>query len=330
MLRDIIIDIASEGGIKITDEEQLSFVIKKINDATEEIYTSFELYCSLMEQIFDVDPANNSIQISLPHYVGVVKAARWYIPNIDLGVVDMRPHYQPKMWEQKNWLSIRVKGELPIQRDITNASILRVRFKKPVTETVTVTITGKTEYADFTREQLVFAAGEQEKLTTESFTELESITKNISTAYDAEVYDIDDNLMAVLHNHQHKTNYTLIQLLNPVDGIQQVLPPTQYMEILWKRHFRKMVNQTDEFMCPGYDKAIFWKFMEHEAARSKDPNENAKALGYAAKCSDIVAKVTKEHELSLSKSMNFGPNPYLGLYDYDYQYGSAYPISSLL
>lgn len=322
-LKTIITDLASEGGIRANDSEQLTLLTYRLNKAAEELYNQNDLIGSLREQVFNVSTDSEGMQITMPSYVGRVRAVRYYYPSIDLKMVDMRPKYAAKFWQSKNFISWRLKGESPLQVDITNASLVTVTFAQPLTVAVTVTIEGTIEGATgLTQEKLAFEIGQTTLTTLLSFETITNIVKSAPTLYDCDVTDVDGRSLALVPNNAVKSLYQWVQVMNlpnNTNGGQQTtyLPITDYVEVLWKQRFRPFINLEDEFICPWYDQAIIWMYKKQKALlqAETDPNFFIAAKGFQTQCDKIINDVAHESDQNLEKYMNFGSNQFLSAFE---------------
>lgn len=333
-LQSIITDLASEGGIRINDETQLQLIKYRINKAAEELYNQDDLIGSLREQVFNVNTDGEGMQITMPNYVGKIRAVRWYYPSVNLNMVDMRPKYAARFWQPKNFISWRLKGESPIQVDISNAALITVTFKAACEKAINVTIEGTTDNATgLTKETLAFAIGDLTKTTTMSFETITALTKDVPSLYDCEVLDVDDNVLATIPNNQLNTSYQWVQIMNlpnNTNGGNQTAfnLPTSYVEVLWKQKFRPFINLSDEFLCPNvYDQAIIWMYKKQRAmsAAESDPNQFIVAKGMQTQCDKIIANVANDADQNLEKYLNFGPNQYYSAFENIQSNG--YPLS---
>lgn len=322
-LKSIITDLASEGGIRANDPEQLALLTFRINKAAEELYNQNDLIGCLREQVFNVSTNAEGMQITMPSHVGRIRAVRYYYPSIDLKMVDMRPKYASKFWQTKNFISWRLKGESPLQVDITNASLVTVTFSNPCPEAVTVTIEGTIEGASgLTQEKLEFAIGDTTLTTLLSWETITNIVKSNPTTYDCNVTDVDNRSLALVPNNQLRSLYQWFQVMNlpnNTNGGQQTtyLPITDYVEVLWKQRFRPFIHQEDEFICPWYDQAIIWMYKKQKALQQaeSDPNFFIAAKGFQTQCDKIIQDVAHESDQNLEKYMNFGSNQFLSAFE---------------
>lgn len=337
-LKSIVTDLASEGGIRADDAQQLTLLTFRINKAAEELYNQVDLVGSLREQVMNVSTNGEGMQITLPHYVGKLRAVRWYYPQVNLQMVDMRPKYAAKLWQSRNFISWRLKGESPLQMDITNASLLTVTFAGALDTACSVTIEGTIEGATgLVRETLTFAIGDTTKATLLSWETISAITKDVATNYDCNILDVDNVVISTLANNQLRALFQWIQLMNlpnNTNGGNQVSfsSPTTFVEVLWKQRFRPFINLTDEFICPWYDQAIIWMYKKQEALRGAagDVNLYNAARAYKAQCDEIIKNVASDADQNTEKYINFGPNAYLQAFEFignNSLTGENYPYS---
>lgn len=309
-VRTILFDLATEGAIKLTNDDQLTYWIFRVNKAAKELFDSFDLVGSLQEQIFSTANVSSGIQVTLPYYVGKIRAVRFAQNQMNVGLRDMRPRYASRFWQSEGFLSWRLKDERPIKQDITNASLLTLTFEQAVTGTVKVTIKGKTEYAHADSETLTFSSGDTSKDTTKSFSEITAITKDtITGSWDLNVIDVDGNVLAILPNNQLRSLYQMVDLVNLPALNQTFSTISDYVEVLFKVRYQTLNALDDEFQCAGYDDVILWKVREHIATTSKDPQESSKAVGYALKVADLVKQRSEDQEQNTSQRVNLAPEP---------------------
>ena len=313
-LSQIITDIASIGGVDLSDPNQLTAITYRINKAAKEIYEQNDLIGCLREQVMQMT-APKGDQFTMPDYVGYIKAVRYYYPEYNLKTVDMRPRYQGKYWQTKNFMAWRLKEQIPTLRDITNAAPVLIRFRQPEVNPITVTLAGTTENASNCIENINYPAGSQGNgvQSQNQFLSFSVISKSDTTLSDMDVFDVDGNCISTVQNNQLKALFQLVQIVNMPNGSlgasQFFQPVTQYVEVLWKMKWRPMVTPQDEFLCPAYDEAIFWKYMEHKARVSPQTSFDAnQADKYKAVCDGIIKNIADQNDENIEKSINFGEN----------------------
>lgn len=309
----ILAEIASETGLELSVASEKAYAINQVNKASKELFESKDLVDSLNEQLITfstvIDSDGNQVQLAaLPYYVGKLRAIRNYYTRRQVDFHDMRPRYKSDGWTE-NLLAFRQRKRSPIQRDILNAAPLTLTITAAESVDFSVIIVGSTANASRVAETITFAAGDLTKTSTNAFVTIDSISNLALHTSDVTITDLDGNTLAVLPNNQFKSEYLIVQILDYV-AIQPSVP--YLVEILYKPIFLPFSNDGDEFQCSGYDDAIFWQVMGNKKAKSS-PDQAALAF---AKVKKIINDRTGDEEQGTDKSVDFLPNPLLGLYDY--------------
>jgi hypothetical protein len=313
--------IASNGGLDIANPQQLSYLTAQINQDAKELYDQNDLVGSLREQVYNVNVPQGNL-ISLEPYVGTVRAVRYFFPALNLRIKSSAPHYVARFWQVKDFLAWQIKGDRATYRDITNEGILTFTFKAPLTTALNISIIGASGFASQIIESIACPVGTTVVSSVNTYSEISSLAKDAPCNADCSVTDIDGNELSVIANHQYKSLYQwcqIIDLPNNQNGTSQVyVPACNYVEVLWKLRWKPMVNPQDEFICPNYDEAIFWKFMEHKALL--DSTQSIFTANQAQKFKDkadkIIKDVAQNSSQSMEMSLNFGENPTLEAFAY--------------
>jgi hypothetical protein len=309
MLKDILIRCALEPGISVTTSSEKSWLKTKVNEAARDLYQNGDLTGSLREQVFDINPTGN--QISLPWQVGEVRAARYYGNGRKISLHDMRPRYHTDGWAESLWDIVwRIKNISPIARDLVSATRLTVSIPLPEASAFKVAIVGATSNSNRVEEQLTFAVGETTKETTNVFAPvkldpIDFIGKSGTTTYDVTVKDANGNVLSVIPNNLENARYTVIQVSPKTLSTDQI-SGCICVEILYKHTFFPFVNDYDEFLCPGYDEAIYWTFVRNWNA-SQPGMEMRVALAEAG-AQSVLSNRAKEGTMGKEKMIDFGPN----------------------
>lgn len=297
-LRNILADVATQNGTPSGNAVDKAWLIYCINNAANEIYQSRDLAGSIFEQLFQFDVENQ--QIALPQYVGSIRAVRSYETRGRLDYHDIRPRYQNAGWTEP-YLAWREKGKSPLMRNIINASVLVLTIPSAELAAFSVVVTGATAQSARISETVTFAVGEQSKSTLNAWLSVEAFANVAPHTYDVTMEDVDGRILSVLGNAEPSALYTLVQVQDYAvvgdTGVSNV-------EVLYKRAFRPFVNDGDEFICPGYDKAIVWKTMEHLLSQ-KDP---ARSTHAATKAMELVMSKGRDVESGVQKTIDFAPS----------------------
>lgn len=308
-LSNILADVASIATIDISNTSDRAYIISRINDAADELYMSKDLVGSLREQLFAWDLTQN--QVTLPSYVHSMRGMRFWRANINATVQDMRPRFS-NLSRYTNSLQWRYKGVVAIERDIDNASAITVVLPDKTTEAFTVTIVGTTPTAMQHSEIISFAIGDQQKTSLSSFIAIKSILKSSATIYDLAILDVEGKKLAFIPNNETYSRYTQYQLKEGYNPGLNVTTYTQFLEILYKVKFVPFVEDSDEFPCPNYDKAIIWKFLEHYYLQTKKPDDASYAR---VKCDEILKNVAADSEEFIDMRLQFAPNGLYGMFN---------------
>lgn len=294
MLSDIRAEFASDFGISVTNATEKAYVDKLINDALNDLYTNNELYLSEREQIFNV---GSDLQvITLPSEVDKVLAVRRYETRLRIGQDDMRPRYRSMSWTEPYlnypYLRWRFKNRSCLKKEFLNIAPFTYTISDTVAGGFSLTITGKTNTANRITETITFGAADTTKTGTVSFTEYHSIVKSRVISQDIVITDADSNEVSVIPNNVLKNSYPYYQILDRFESSSSEFP---LVEVLYKLKQDKLVNDTDSFLDDVYDKAVYWLAASFYYAKKPGEDSNNKALGYASKCKEVLAKINESY-----------------------------------
>lgn len=313
MLSDILVDIEQEIG-KTASTEDTTARISRINAACKEIHDKEDLKEGKDEKVFNL-VNDNSPQIALPPYVGQVRGMRLYQGRYAIDIDHARNRYNFN-WSAENdlwYLVYREIAQRPLSRDIANQSVLKFSVPKAETAEFSVTIIGSTDNSYQISETLVFAVGDLEKTTTLNFTEVYSISKNIITKYNVIIKDVEDNIMGMILNSEYLSSYKFYQISDS-DNFNPNAESFS-VEVWFKYKLQPLKNLTDCFLnTNAYDKAVFWKFMEHRS------NKIDEALAFSRKAAEAIGAIVVDNESAVRQKINFKPQPFFEIDKYGYGY----------
>jgi len=317
MFKDILLDVSNEIGVTLaTQLQKKSLISLWINQAAEDLYTSDDLPGCLREQVFDLDLSDG--MVTLPWYVYKIRGLRnvnWWN---SISQHDHRMRYSTNGYKEfwnYGWMRDvwRVKEVRAIGRSITNAAPLTLKIPLPETVAFAVNITGSNNNSVRLTEKITFSAGVTEMTTVNSFINpynefpIESIIKNIPTTYDLTIKDANDLEIAKIPNSELSSRYTVIQVFD--NGV--ILPLStdcNCTEVLFKYKLSPMLNDFDSFPCPGFDKAIFYKFMENYKGKNGELDQ---AVAYKIKCKEICDNLNNDDNQNKEMKIDFGVNKFL-------------------
>lgn len=299
----ILQGIAEVTGLKLTSSNDKAFAVRLANRAAKELYESTDLPGSIDE--FTLAQPDADSQISLPYYLGDIRAVKSHNFKEKIELRDLRVAYGYYNWPEA-WLKFRVIGPKTLNADPGDEAPLTFEVGAVETPNITVTISGKAEGKSSCVETLTIDS--VSKLTATNWIGApQSIVKSAVSTYDITIYNNDGDQVGFIPNNFLESRYIAIDV-------------SQYfvadcLDILYKKRLPSFVNDTDEFICEGFDDAIVFKAVE--LWLSKQDKQQERALLYYHKCQQVVInRITSEgggRQLELS----FAPGPFVGLFPKD-------------
>jgi len=313
MLRDILQSVSEVLQLKPASDAAIrAQLLRYINRAATEIYDSVDLPGSLWEQFFSIDSTQG--QITMPWYVDQLRGVRanWMARKITLH--DMRPRYHSSPWHQQP-LEWRVRGRTPLMRGLGATSQLVVTIPTAQDTTFSVTIVGETTTSAVHTETLTFTPGSITQTTAAQWpandpVAIRSISKDAVTDYDVTVATTADPTtpVAIIPNRLSEARNILIAVNDLWLGGATIPVVADNVEILYKRSYLPLYEDTDVFCDPKLDEAIVWKCREHWYSKDKDEFALSQAAAASAKCSAIITSICANQESETEKVMQVAPN----------------------
>ena len=334
MLKDLIHFAEEVVGFQATNSETRAQLVLWINRAAEELWDRWDLPNSLMEQTFYLgDAATDTTiwRVTLPWYVGTIRAARFSQAMDALRIQDLRPRYFNRPWKQP-LLTWRLIGQTPLLRELSEDTTLSV-VRGDESVPFTVSIRGATGGAQQVVETITFLQGGAPELITSGATNednyltqnqwvhdnpigIDSITKDAVTQNDVTIYDLSDNVVATIPNRLLRANNSIIQLH---DDSKSIFNST--VEVLFKLPYIPFYFDTDEFKIPQLETAITWVLRSNwYSTKEGKINESVAALQRAT---DLVQNVCGRIEEATERRVKFAPDPFelAPLKSYPFRYG---------
>jgi hypothetical protein len=316
MLIDIIKKVAPETGFIVTNTDDRAYLVNQINSAWKELYESRDLVHCEREQLFSID--SDLQQVSLPSYVGHIRGAREYTTQRKVPVTDMRPRYKSDGWTQgplPYWW--RDKGVSPLSREISNEAPVTLSIPQAETAEFSVVIVGKNSNSSRVKETVTFAIGDTEKLSVNSYNEINHFGNVAAHTYDVTMTDADDNELSVLPNVALAAMYRIVNIL-PEYATNSDNP--WVVEVLYKHALVFLWDNYDALTCPDYDDAVAWHTIGNMKAKTK-PDEAQLAF---VKVNKILADMDKNENRGKRTEIGFADNPSLYMSQCGYR-GSLAP-----
>jgi len=314
----IIKQVGDKCGLNPNDASQRPVLLRIINEAAVELYQQSDMAGCLEEQYYKVN-ANQTI--SLPDYVGQVRAMREADSQIAINLSQMRPRYNQFNWadEWRNW---RVKGLQTLQNAITNQSALVLTVHAVEEPPITVNISGPTVGSSMAHEIVVMDA--VSKTTTNDFLDVTAFTKTTGSKYDVIMSDIDGNRLSAISNDKLKAQYQILD----ISQAPWIYPNNDlyigWVEVLYKKALPYLYNDNDEFPAIGYDNVIVNKSLQ---IYYEEQNNVQAALAYDSKATRSLAQIHEDANRGTDDVVSMCANPHDALFprtgfgkDYRYAY----------
>lgn len=307
MLSYILRRVKAQAGINALElnPEQRAFLLDYINEAASELWESTDLPGSLQEVFVNATPRG---RISLPAFVGKLRAVRHCKHNGFIKLVDIRSRYVGQDWVEK-WNKFRVISTGPLANEITNAAPLQYRYPEANSD-VSVTVHGSTESSNNASETITMTSAVMNG--TVNFVEIRSISKEEPSEYNLSIVDVNGNDLSLIYADQRIPEYITIDI-SAYPNWQSCCAGGEYaIEVLYKQKLPLFLNDTDEFPVADYDDIIVLKTKQLLAEEQEGQEERA-ALMYA-KAKDKTIKKTLDSENTFSGKMTVEPNRLFGLF----------------
>jgi len=314
-LSKILLDIATETGIAVTNDNEKAWVIDKINDIAEEMYASQDITGCLREMTINIDAGDDgpvySSLVALPYYVDQLRGLRYsQILGGKIPMELMQPRYSLGHGWQNNPYSLPfriVRDNAPLKREISNASVLTFTIPEPQSGNIVLNVVGKTTNATRAQETVTLVAGSITVSTVGNFEDVETISKNAVCGVDITVEDVDGNILAEIPNSELRPLYKWLELrdANASFGTATPLLTLSSIDVLYKTRFTPFANLQDEFPCGSKcDRAIFYRFMAYYEAM-KQGNE-ARASAMLQKSDELLRNLNTDNEIGKQLELQFG------------------------
>jgi len=288
-------------GLDPSDTGQRAVLLRFANEAADELYNQADIPGSLVEQVFKV---NGDQTISLPAYVGRIRAIREYSSQVPWHINQMRPRYNQQNWKDcwRNW---RMKNQQCLQATITNQSVLVYTTAAVENPPVVVTVTGPTATATLATESVTLSS--TQVTGTVNFLDLVSARKTSANNYDITISDVDGKLLTTIPNNELEAKYQIVDVsLSP--WLQQTQSQLDhYVELLYKKILPWYSLDSDEFPAYGYDNAWVNKGLQ---LWMEEQGKADLAAGYDAKATRTVARRVEDENRATEDTVSLVDNPH--------------------
>lgn len=304
-LKYIRSNIAAETGFhpdtSVDDKEYLD---NQINQVSLDLFNSLDLVGSLFEIVAFFTDFEERL-ISVPSYVGDIRAGKYYDCPAQITLRDIRPRYGTDSWANQI-IDFREVGVSTLA--ISNTEYSSLIFSLPEgeveAEDLIITIIGETPVASMVEEQLTLVAGQNSVTSVNNWVGAPKIiSKNRVNLYDILVTDINETELAVIPNSELKSFYAIWQVQD--DSVINSVTSNS-MEILYKQKYTLLVNDGDEFLNGRYDEVIIWKFLDEYWSRQDGKEKLAEGarLKWMSKMAGVNRNKPKGKKVELQTVAN--------------------------
>lgn len=276
-------------------------LLRIVNEAARELYMQADVAGSLMEMVFKV---NGDQTITLPFYVGFVRAIRECASMQTWHINQMRPRYNQFNWSDsyRNW---RLKNRQALQATVTNQSVGVINVFAVEIPFIVVSVTGPTPNSSQITESVIINATSVN--TINNFLDYNSIVKDRVNNYDITLNDVDGKLLSTIPNTEIEAQYQVIDVSQcpwlPNDTSSQ----SNYVEVLYKKTLPYMYNDGDTFPAPNCDDIIVNKCMQLLGEEQNKPDQ---ALAYDTKATRTLARLQEENNRATEDMVSLVNNPH--------------------
>lgn len=297
MFKDVIEFIMSRTGIV-----DRAIAVREANYAWNEMWNSDDLENSLFE--ITVKPIDNSPRISLPHYVGIIRAVKQNFGKLRIHLNTPRPYYHDETYWQSPY-TWRILGKSPLYDSIANATTLTLSIAEAEAADITITLSGKTDNASEDRETLVIKAGSTSIESTLRYMDLTGATKSTITSHDVLILDPNGNEFGVIPNKKFEAKNTVIQV---TDKCFKICNTNRCWDILYKIPTPYLYYDEDHVPFEGVlmNKALEWITMPKEGQEDK-------TTLYAGKATALLQQLN-QNEVSIEKKIDTGRGRFTTIY----------------
>ena len=284
-LQYILQQVGYKMGLNPSDSNQRAVILRFVNEATVELYQQSDMAGCLEEQYFCVN-ANQTI--SLPDYVGQIRAMREADSHIAIKLSQMRPRYNQFNWEGE-WRNWRMKGFQPLQTSLTNQSSLVLTVAVVENPPVVVNISGSS--ADSSNISETVSMDALTKNTVNQYNDVRSFTKTTVNQYNVTLSDIDGNAISYIANDKLKALFQIVDISTSPWYPSTTSTTLGWVEVLYKKALTWMSNDNDEFPVTGYDNIIVNKVLQ---LWSEEKGDIQAAMAYMQKATISLAQIHED------------------------------------
>jgi len=246
----ILTQVGNKIGKNPTLDGDRKVMLRFVQEAARELYAISDMAGCYEEQYFKV---NSNQTISLPDYVGQIRAMREAETLLAIKLSQMRPRFNQIPWpdEYRTW---RMLGLQTLQTSLKNQSNLILSVSQVESPAIIVNISGSNDNSAFVTEIVTMDA--LTKTTINEYNDVSAFTKTTVNQYNIILSDIDGNQISYLSNNKLKASFQIVDISTAPWFPPIASPMLGWVEVLYKKALPWFSNDNDEFPAVGYDDCI--------------------------------------------------------------------------
>lgn len=288
-------------GLNPQDPESRLYMLDLLNEGAREVYMQSDAVGSVMEMVFKV---NGDQTVTLPWYVGRIRAMRENCSMQVWHVNQMRPRYNQFNW-QDQWRNWRLRNRQALQATVTNQSVGVLTVTVVEDPPIVVTLKGPISTAQSVVEQVTMDA--LTKNSVNQFLTYTAIQKDRPNNCDVTLSDVDGNVLSVIPNTEFKAEYQVIDVSSCPWLPTNQSPRDNYMEVLYKVTLPILWNDGDEFPANDYDDILVNKVLQLNA---EEQGKVDIASAYDAKATRTEARLADDQNAATEDMVSLVANPH--------------------
>lgn len=288
-------------GLNPSIDSQRVVLLRFLNEAAQELYTQSDMAGCLEEQYFKV---NSNQTISLPEYVGQLRAMREAYSAIAVKLSQMRPRYNQYNWES-TWRDWRIIAKKALQQSLHNQAALTLKVAAIENPPIVITISGPTENAANTVETVTMDS--LQKNTTNNFLDVVGLQKDRVNTVDVQVLDIDGNQISFIPNNKLQALFQIVDISTAPWYPALQNPLLGWVEVLYKKALPWFSDDGQEFPAVGYDNVWVQKCLQiyYEEEQKVDL-----AVAAYQKATQLLAQIHEDVNRATDECVALVENPH--------------------
>lgn len=297
----ILTNVGQKIGLNKDNPAQRVTLLRLLNEAARELYPQADVAGTLFEQCFKV---NGDQTITLPYYVGSVRAIRQLDSGQAWHINMMRPRYNQFNWVDA-WRNVRIKNLQALQTSVTNTSFGIVTVATVENPPIVVSLSGPTPAASLVNENITMDT--LTKQSVNQFIDYVAVKKDRRNNCDVTLSDIDGKVLTVIPNVCLEAKYQILDISQSPWLPQNTSPLSNYMEVLYKKALLPLYYDDDEYPAFNYDDVLVNKVMQ---LWCEEQEKTDKALAYDTKATRTLARIHADANVGTEDMVSLVANPH--------------------